>query len=72
MYLSYEAVHTPLSVPRQYSDPYRHSIINGRRRKYAGMVNILDEAVKNVTEALKLNGLYKNSVIIFTTGTLYE
>ena len=36
-----------------------------------GMVSCLDEAVKNVTEALKRKGLYDDSVIVFSTGELY-
>ncbi|XP_041480175.1 arylsulfatase B-like [Lytechinus variegatus] len=67
LYLAYEAVHTPLNVPDQYSRPYEGIIGNSKRQKYAGLVNILDEAVKNISEALKYNGLYDNSVIIFTT-----
>ena len=39
----------------------------GERKTFAGMVASLDESVGNITKALKRNGLYDNSVIVFTT-----
>ena len=41
--------------------------VGGRRRTVAGMVAALDEGVGNVTAALRREGLYNNSLIIFTT-----
>ena len=53
-------------VPPQY--PAKYPKINDQNRKtFAGMVSALDEAVGNVTSAWKRNGLYNNSVIVFTT-----
>ena len=37
------------------------------RKMYAAMVASLDESIGNITKALKRNGLYDNSVIVFTT-----
>ena len=40
---------------------------NVARRKFAAMVSTVDEAVRNVTYALRKYGYYRNSVIIFST-----
>ena len=34
------------------------------------MVSVMDESVKNVTEAFKNHGLWDNTVMIFSTGIL--
>ncbi|XP_065174838.1 arylsulfatase B-like isoform X2 [Sycon ciliatum] len=66
IYLPFQSVHAPLEVPPQY--PAKYPKINDKNRKtFAGMVSALDEAVGNVTSAWKRNGLYENSVIVFTT-----
>ncbi|XP_072529707.1 arylsulfatase I [Salminus brasiliensis] len=66
IFLSFQAVHTPLQCPKEYIYPYR-SMGNVMRRKYAGMVSAVDEAVRNVTYALRKYGYYRNSVIVFST-----
>uniref|UniRef100_A0A3P8ZG33 Sulfatase N-terminal domain-containing protein n=1 Tax=Esox lucius TaxID=8010 RepID=A0A3P8ZG33_ESOLU len=66
MFLSLQAVHTPLQSPKAYIYPYR-GMGNVARRKYAAMVSIVDEAVRNVTYALRKYGYYRNSVLIFST-----
>ncbi|XP_040911133.1 arylsulfatase I-like [Toxotes jaculatrix] len=64
--LSLQAVHTPLQPPKPYIYPYR-DMANVARRKFAAMVSTVDEAVRNVTYALRKHGYYKNSVIIYST-----
>lgn len=64
--LSLQAVHTPLKPPKEYIYPYRR-MGNVPRRKYAAMVSIVDEAVRNITYALRKYGFYRNSVVIFST-----
>ncbi|XP_071954759.1 arylsulfatase J-like [Antedon mediterranea] len=64
--VSYQAVHGPLQVPKEYLQPYRY-IKNEKRRIYAGMVTCMDEAVGNITKTLKHTGILENSVIAFTT-----
>ncbi|XP_030622391.1 arylsulfatase I [Chanos chanos] len=66
IFLSFQAVHTPLQSPREYIYPYR-GMGNVARRKYSGMVTAVDEAVRNVTYALRKYGYYQNSVIVFST-----
>ncbi|KAM7400102.1 hypothetical protein PAMA_004685 [Pampus argenteus] len=64
--LSLQAVHTPLQSPKSYIYPY-HDMANVARRKFAAMVSTVDEAVHNVTYALRKYGYYRNSVIIYST-----
>ncbi|XP_026169754.1 arylsulfatase I-like isoform X2 [Mastacembelus armatus] len=64
--LSLQAVHTPLQPPKSYIYPY-HAMANVARRKFAAMVSTVDEAVRNITYALRKYGYYKNSVIIYST-----
>ncbi|CAJ1073030.1 arylsulfatase I-like [Xyrichtys novacula] len=64
--LSLQAVHTPLQTPKSYIYPYR-DMANVARRKFAAMVSTVDEAVHNVTYALRKYGYYRNSVIIYST-----
>ncbi|XP_038596224.1 arylsulfatase I [Tachyglossus aculeatus] len=66
LYMAFQAVHTPLQSPREYLYRYR-AMGNVARRKYAAMVTCMDEAVRNITRALKKYGYYDNSVIVFST-----
>ncbi|XP_066985393.1 arylsulfatase B-like [Macrobrachium rosenbergii] len=66
MYLAFQSVHSPLQVPPEYEDVYKH-IGNQNRRVKLGMVTAMDEGIGKVVKALKETGHYENSVIIFTT-----
>lgn len=65
LYLPFQNVHAPIEVPKQYEDLYPNIKTEGRR-KYSGMVSILDEAIGNITDSLKEHGLFEDTVIIFT------
>ncbi|OCT97139.1 arylsulfatase J [Xenopus laevis] len=66
LYIAYQAVHSPLQAPGNYMENY-NSITNENRRRYAAMLSCLDDAVNNVTTALKKYGFYDNSVIIYSS-----
>ena len=61
LYLPFQSVHGPLSVDLKYEQKCR-GIRNKVRRTYAGMVDILDEAIGNVTEAMKEAGWVVNCI----------
>ncbi|XP_072050724.1 arylsulfatase J-like isoform X2 [Amphiura filiformis] len=67
LYLSYLAVHSPIQAPDYYKEPYKDRIADEERLTLAGMINCLDEGVRNVTNTLKEAGLYDNTVIVFST-----
>ncbi|XP_005093145.1 arylsulfatase B [Aplysia californica] len=66
LYLAYQAVHSPMEAPDKYIKPYSF-IKNKYRRIYAGMVSAMDEGIGNITAALKQNGLWEDTILIFTT-----
>ena len=51
----YQSVHTPLEVPTEYTEKYEN-ITDDDRKIYAGMVENVDEAIGNITEAMKTAG----------------
>lgn len=55
VYLPFANVHSPVQAPQEYVDKY--SFIEDKlRRTYAAMVDIMDEAVGNVTKAFMDKG----------------
>ncbi|XP_052786419.1 arylsulfatase B-like [Mya arenaria] len=73
LYLPFQSVHSPMQVPERYENIYAN-ISTKRRRQYCGMVSALDEAVGNITSALRDRGFMNNALIVFTTdngGAMY-
>ena len=52
MYMAFQNIHAPVQAPQKYTDKYSF-IEDKTRRTYAGMVDIMDEAVGNITGAMK-------------------
>jgi arylsulfatase A-like enzyme len=65
LYVPFNAVHTPLQVPEEYMAPYAH--LPERRRKLAGMLAAMDEAVGRIVAAVEEQGLRENTLFIFSS-----
>ncbi|KAL5005483.1 hypothetical protein ScPMuIL_018939 [Solemya velum] len=65
LYLPFQAVHEPIEVPKRWENYYPNIKTVGRR-KFCGMVTAMDSAIGEVVSALKQNGLYGDTLIIFT------
>ena len=66
LYVAWQNVHWPLEVPARYLEPFGH-VPEGPRRNVSGMVSALDEAVGNVTNALKARRAYDDAVVVFVS-----
>ncbi|XP_052248926.1 arylsulfatase B-like isoform X1 [Dreissena polymorpha] len=62
----YYPFHTGLQVPESYERIYAN-ISTKSRRTYCGMISALDEAVGNITSALRSRGFMDNALLVFTT-----
>jgi len=68
LYLAYQAVHCPNEVPSEYTTQYQNRTDwTDQRKNYAGMLTAADEGIGNLTQALKENGLWENTLVIVTT-----
>ena len=56
MYMAFQNVHAPIEAPEKYVEKYDF-ITDKMRRVHAGMVDIMDEAVGNITDAFRKAGL---------------
>lgn len=66
MYLNYNAPHSPLQHPPQYSGLNNYSEVNDRS-VYAEMVTHLDSGIGMVVDALEKEGILHNTIIVFSS-----
>jgi len=64
MYVPFQAVHGPLEVPDVYREMY-NNIEDEERRTYLGMVTAMDDAIGNITEALREANIYDDTIIVW-------
>lgn len=55
--MAFQNVHSPVQAPYEHVEKYTF-IKDTLRRTYAGMVDIMDEAVGNITDAFKEAGYF--------------
>lgn len=65
LYVPFNAVHSPLQVPESYTAPYDK--MKKRRQAYAGMVAALDEAVGQIVDEVKKQGMLDNTLFVFSS-----
>jgi len=66
LYLTYNAVHSPLQAPERYQNKFEQ-ISDPKRRTYAGMMTAMDEGIGKVLGELKEAGLYEDTLIFFVS-----
>ena len=65
LYVPFNAVHSPHQVPDKYMEPYGN--LKGERRKYAGMLAAMDEAVGQIVAGVEKAGVRGNTLFIFSS-----
>lgn len=65
LYLTFNAVHTPLQATEKYLERVA-KIENPKRKTYLAMLAAMDDAVGRVVEALREKGALDNTLIFFT------
>lgn len=55
LYMAFENVHDPIQAPKKYLNKYNF-IKDKDRRTYAAMMDVVDEAIGNITEVFKEKG----------------
>jgi arylsulfatase A-like enzyme len=65
LYVPFNGVHSPFQAPDQYTAAYPN--LEGNRKKLAGMLAAVDEAVAQIVASLKKTGMLENTLIIFSS-----
>ncbi|HEX7901690.1 MAG TPA: arylsulfatase [Planctomycetota bacterium] len=65
LYVAFNAVHAPHQAPERYMEPF--AAMKGERRKYAGMLAALDEAVGTIVDAVDQAGVRENTLFLFSS-----
>jgi len=70
LFLSYQAVHSPLQAPDDVVAIYEHRIANESRRTLAAMATVVDWSVGQITDYLKSDAaanLWDDTLVVITT-----
>ena len=68
MYLSFQATHCPLDDPKNgYTDMYvENGWSDDQRVKFGALTTAMDDVVGNVTDKLKEEGMWENTIVVFS------
>ncbi len=66
LYVSFNAVHTPIEAPDEYLSRFAH-IADAKRRTYYAMVSALDAAVGAILGTIDRLGLSEQTLVVFTS-----
>jgi len=64
LYVPFNAPHSPYQAPQEYIDRYQQ-IKHVKRRKYAAMVDCMDEAIGRILETINKKGMAPNTLVLF-------
>ncbi|XP_070537635.1 arylsulfatase B-like [Ptychodera flava] len=64
LYMAFAVPHSPYQVPDRYTNMYEPTPVNNLQ-KYRGMVTMMDQHIGNITNALKANDMYEDTVIVY-------
>lgn len=69
LYLAFNAPHAPVQPPKELVEKVkqRNPNINPKRAELVALIEHLDDGIGKVLKALKDNGLYENTLIVFTS-----
>ena len=66
VYWAIHNTHAPIEAPERFVSPY-NSFGDRRKEVFSAMVSAVDEAVLNVTSALKSKDMWANTIFVWTT-----
>ena len=65
MYLALHNTHAPIEAPARFVSMYDTGDV--KKDTFLAMVSVVDETVKNVTDALKAEGMWDNTLLVWST-----
>ena len=66
LYFAMHNTHAPIEAPKRFVDMYSN-IEDEKERTFLAMVSVVDESVQNVSSALRRNGMWNDTLFVWTT-----
>jgi arylsulfatase A-like enzyme len=64
LYVPFSAPHVPFQAPKEYYDQFAH-VKDSTQRVYLAMIKALDDAIGEINQAVKNEGIEENTIIYF-------